>query len=622
VAHLLFESLERAVEESGSAAKTARTRKAWEFANRIHKGQTYAGRDFVQHLLEGAIEIAGLGLDEETIIAEILHNALDRGNVSANELEKHFGGEVTRIVSELTKIREILEKNPNLKSSHTESIILASAKDIRTVIIAVVNRLTTLRTIENLPPEEAKRIAKASLAVFVPIAHKLGLSGIGAEMQDLSFRTLEPEKFEAARRIAGGQAELEKKLVAAETEISEKLAGQKISAAVNGRVKTLYSISKKREKKKDAEIMDLLGIRIICNSPEECYQILGTVHSLYQFYPEEFSDYIAKPKPNGYQSIHSVVKWRGMPLEIQIRDWRMHSEAEAGLSAHWRYKEFEKNKYFDKRLSWARELAEWGKDKSGRGELEKIAALSIGGNEVFVLTPKNEAMVLPSGSTPIDFAFAVHSDVGFNCHQAKVNGKIVPLETELHNGDQVEILTTKKKQAKSMWLGFVKSLKAIQKIKHALGIPSSEKRPEKEKRFMEIEKDNRVRMANCCNPLPGDRIIGYRTTKRKIMIHKQDCTNLSGLATAKKVDVDWSDRLLRSYTAKILITGRDRVGVMRDILDVFTANKVNVEGIDGRTSRNGSFQATITAKIKSAGEIEKLMEKIRKVDSISGAERR
>ncbi|MBI4053686.1 MAG: bifunctional (p)ppGpp synthetase/guanosine-3',5'-bis(diphosphate) 3'-pyrophosphohydrolase [Candidatus Diapherotrites archaeon] len=620
MAHLTFESLEKAVSET-PGMRSGRIRKAWEFANRIHANQAYAGRGFTQHLLEGAEEVASLGLDEETIIAELLHNAIDTGKVPANEVERHFGGEVARIVLELTKIREILNKNPNLKPGYTESIILASAKDIRTVIIAIVNRLTTLRSISHFPAEDAKRIARTSLSVFVPIAHKLGLMGIAAEMQDRSFRVLEPEKFEAARRVSGNRPELEKKLAEAEAEVSEKLAEQKLNATITGRVKTLYSISKKLERKKDNEMLDLLGIRIICNSPEECYQILGTVHSLYQFHPEEFSDYIAKPKQNGYQSIHTLINWHGTPLEIQIRDWRMHSEAESGLSAHWHYKEFEKNKYFDKRLSWAKELAEWGKGR-GKSELEKIAALTIGGNEIFVLTPKNEAIVLPKGSTPVDFAFAVHSDVGFNCHQAKVNGKMVPLETELQNGDQVEILTTKKKQAKSLWLGFVKSLKAIQKIKQALGIRSVEKKPVKEKRFVEIGKDNRVRMANCCNPLPGDKIIGYRTTKRKIAIHKADCKALGTLSSSKKVDVDWSDRLLKSYTAKIFITGRDRVGVMRDILEVFSANKVNVEGIDGRTSQNGSFEAAITAKIKSAEEVEKLLGKIRKVDSIAGAERR
>ena len=403
--------------------------------------------------------------------------------------------------------------------------------------------------------------------------------------------------------------------------IRDRMQRESRDTTIEGRAKHFYAIYRKmsEQKKSFDEIYDLLGIRIICDSIKECYEVLGVVHSNYNVVSNKFTDYIANPKKNGYRSIHTVVEWHNMPLEVQIRTWDMHYENEAGFAAHWQYKHYAEDKYFDKKLTWAKQLVEWQrKTKAGR-ELIHSLKIDFGRNSIFVFTPKRQVIVLPERSTPVDFAFAVHSDLGYKCSKAKVNGKIVSLNHELENTDTVEIIPAKREQVKGQWLGFAKSAKALTKIRQRLGIKTGKPAKEKKQRFATTS-DKAVRIAKCCNPLPGDEIVGFRTTKRKITIHRKECRNMQGLKRERRMPVGWG-LSKKGYDARIKVHARDSPMLLPTILHVFDEAKVVINSTNAKANPNKTLTCTFNHRINNLDQLGNVIKKVERLPTVFRVER-
>ena len=581
------------------------------------------------HLLNTAHILAESELDEETVIAGLLHHLLRNNAFTKESIEKGFGKEIAELIEGVEKIDAI--ENKNRKTANPETIgklILATARDIRVIFIRLAARLEALRAIDFLPEQSQKELAQSTLDIYVPICHKLGLHKIRWELEDLAMKKLDRQAYEKIKaEIKQTREEREKDVEEISKELEATLNKKSIECKVYGRAKNFYRINKKmiEQNKKLSEIYDLLAFRTICNSEKECYEALSALQEQYKQIPSEFRDYIANPKPNKYQSIHLGLFFKGTPIEVQIRTWEMHRTAEDGLAAHWQYKQYKKDKHFDSRLSIAKQLTEWQRSAKDAKELIDSMKLSFEGDKVFVFSPKQELIELDYGSTPVDFAFAVHSALGLKCERAKANGKIVPLDYKLENGDTVEILVSEKQNPKQQWLAFVKTEKAKQKIRQALEIPAAAKPPKKTilQRLLEFSTRQKqaARTAKCCNPLPGDKIIGVRTTKRKIVIHRADCKNISGIPESKKVLVSGQLFEKGSYDVALKIDAENRPGILPEILNALASSNSTVTATNAKLLPNNKISCTVNTKIRGLSELEKILEKIKKIKGVTNAER-
>lgn len=618
-----LESLLKIVKKNNPATEIQLIEKTFRFAVEKHKGQHYRNRPFISHLLSGAQILAELNLDEETISAGILHNILDDGKTTETELAEKFGNQIAVIVKEYNKIKEIESANIE-KISNTElsNVLLATITDIRTLFLRFATRIDSLRNIEEFSKKEQLDLAKTTMEIYAPICHKLGVYGIKWELEDLAFKKLQSEiYYKLKEKVGEKRIEREKTIREAIEGLSEKIEKENIHCNIYGRPKHFYGIYKKMlaSKKKFSELSDLLAIRIICNSLKECYEILGIVHSQYDYVPQFFDDYISTPKPNGYKSIHTTIKWKGKLIEVQIRTWEMHCNAEDGLAAHWQYKQYEKNPYFDKELSIAKQLVEWQSSRNDSKNLMKFLRVGFEGKKIFVFTPKKEVIVLPENSTPIDFAFAVHSDVGKRCHKAKVNEKIVPLDCKLQNADAIEILTSKIPQVKQQWLYIVRSEKAKTKIKQFLGIREKFK-PEKKEHAEEVKIDEKhARMAKCCNPVSGDETIGYKTTKRKITIHRKNCKNIEGAPKKMLVKISLGEK--ESYNVKLKVSALDETGLLPKILNKIVENRAAIISTKTGISPNKTLECMFTIKIKNLMQLQQIIKNIETIPTVHEVER-
>ena len=457
-----------------SDAPISMVQQAYEFACDAHKGQIrVSGEEYICHPLGVAKILSDLQIDALTISASLLHDVVEDTKVSLEELEKLFGKEVAMLVDGVTKLSRIEYKSKEEQQlENYRKMFLAMAKDIRVVLIKLADRLHNMRTLKHMPEHKQRRIAKETLEIFAPLAHRLGMSNVKWELEDLAFRYLEPEKYyELVEKVKQKRQEREQLINEAVETLRERLAEVNIKAEIHGRPKHFYSIYKKMVKgNKDlSEIYDLSAVRILVESVKDCYGALGMVHTLWKPLPLRFKDYIAMPKSNMYQSLHTtVIGVSGHPLEIQIRTFDMHRISEYGIAAHWKYKEGGKgaNKDFDEKLSWLRQLIEWQQDLRDPREFMETVKLDVFSDEVFVFTPKGDVVDLPTGSIPIDFAYRIHTDVGHRCVGARINGKIVPLEYKLTNGDIVEIITSKQGAGPSRdWLNIVGSSETRNKIR-------------------------------------------------------------------------------------------------------------------------------------------------------------
>jgi GTP pyrophosphokinase len=579
------------------------------------------GKKKLEHSLRAAAILSEFGFDEETVAATLLHDVTLFDCAPIERIESAIGKDVALILSEHSKMQQIEQKNfAKIDNGLLSQIILATAHDIRAIFVKIATRLDVLQNPAEFSKEQLNEYATVALNIYPPICHKLGLYDLKGLVEDAAFKALHPKEHQRIKQLVAKKREQrESELAEAIAEFNALMQKEKKDVTIEGRAKYFYAIYKKivEQNRKFSDIFDLLGVRIICNSIKECYEVLGAVHSNYKLVPNKFSDYIANPKKNGYRSIHTVVQWNKMPLEVQIRTMEMHYEDESGVAAHWQYKQYEKDKYFDKKLAWARQLVEW--HRKTKGSLAPGLKMQLGQNKIFVFTPKKQVIVLPEHSTPVDFAFAVHSDLGMKCERAKVNGKIVPLHYELQNTDVVEIMPSKKVQVKRHWLNFVKSAKAQVKIRQCLGI-KIKGRVKKKPAMLTTTADETVRIAKCCNPLPGDEIIGFRTTKRKTTIHRKECENIKGASGGKLLQVEW-DLAKKDYNVDITVQAKDYAGLLPAILGAFESAKIAINSTNAKASPNNIATCVFNVKINNIAQLENIIKKIGQLPAVLRVER-
>ena len=689
-------------------------KRAYELAEAAHEGQTRAsGEPYVQHCLAVAQILAELGMDGPTIAAGLLHDTVEDSAISVEDLRQDFGDEVAKLVNGVTKLEEIGKLSHlgrrELEDKEAESLrkmFLAMVDDVRVVLIKLADRLHNMRTLGALPPERQRRFARETLEIFAPLANRLGIWRIKWELEDLGFRYLAPSKYkEIAALIDERRADRERYIARVVEILQRKLREEGIKAEVTGRPKHIYSIYKKMERKglPFEKIYDVRGVRIIVDTVKDCYAALGIVHSLWRPIPGEFDDFIATPKDNMYQSLHtSVVTDDGKTLEVQIRTQDMHRTAELGIAAHWRYKEGTKyDPVFEAKIAWLRSLMEWRQEVTDAHEFVNALKSDVFQDRVYTFTPKGDIVDLPVGSTPIDFAYHIHTEIGHRCRGAKVNDRIVPLNYQLKNGDRVEILTSKRGGPSRDWLnphlGYVKTSRARQKIRQwfkrldrAQNIAQGREIVERELRqlsvegwgcervaklfkfddvddflakvgygdinaqqiaikVLEAEREERekeeegeeaelappvlsaegvsvkgvgnllTRLARCCNPLPGDEIIGYITRGRGVTIHRKDCPNALYLMEKDKdriIEVAWGPAP-RTYPVMIRVRSYDRIGLMRDINAIVAEENINISGGSITTHRKDHTATIIfTLDIVSAAQLSRVLAKIEQLPNV------
>ena len=468
-------------------------RKAYEFSQKHHAGQSRAsGQPYLVHPLEVALVLAEMKMDPVAIAAGLLHDSVEDTSVTVVDIRKEFGEQVAHIVEGVTKISAIdFATREEQQAENLRKMMLAMVDDIRVVLIKLADRLHNMRTLEHLPPERQQKIAKETLEIYAPIAHRLGMGKIRGELEDLGFRYVDPIAYQQvhdaveARRKAG-----EAFLARVESIFRDKLKEAGITATVESRIKRLYSIHKKLQRQHIAveQVYDLYAMRVITKSVQDCYAVLGIIHNLWRPVPGRIKDFIAMPRPNFYQSLHtSVIAEEGTPFEVQIRTEEMHKMAEEGIAAHWKYKDGPVSAQDEQRLAWLRQVVEWQRDVADPSEFLSTLKIDLYPEEVYTFTPKGKVVVLPRDSSPIDFAYSVHTEVGHSCVGAKVNGRMVPLRFKLHSGDIVEILTQTGHKPSRDWLAIAKSSRARNKIKHWLNVHQRERAIEIGRKLIEKE---------------------------------------------------------------------------------------------------------------------------------------
>jgi GTP pyrophosphokinase len=627
---ITFEEFILLVKENNPHANLKKIEEAYRFAEKAHEGQVrLSGEPFFVHPSEVARILIKLKADTATICAALLHDTVEDASTPLETVAQKFGKDVASLVEGLTKfIEERFESKEEYRAQNIRKVLLATTKDIRVITIKLADRIHNMRTLATFKPEKRKRIALETLEIYAPIAHKLGMWRIKGELEDLSFRYLDNETYRKLKeQIAETRAEREKITSAIVDTIKEALEKNNINAEVFGRAKYFYSIYKKMiKKKRDFEkIYDLIAIRIIVNNIPECYKTLETVHTLFEPQLDRFKDYIQHPKANGYQSIHTSVGYKNKIIEVQIRTNEMHTIAEAGIAAHWKYKETEKDKTFDRRIMWLKQILEWLQKSKNAQEFVETLKIDLFENEIIVLTPKGDPISLPDGATCVDFAYAVHTGIGNRCSKAKVNNRIEPLDYQLHSGDVVEIITQNNAQPSRNWLNFVITSKAKSKIRVYLGIEPDRRIKEMKEEvvlkapslnLIKIEgKKAPLRLSKCCEPKIGEDIVGLRTKDSKITVHKLSCPNIHTLDESKQIKLSWltpADKNLR----KIRIYVTERPAVLAEILNLFAAEKINVTSVNTRAKKKKiilSFKIMIEEKER----LDRLVERISSIGDVS-----
>ncbi|HHY97198.1 MAG TPA: bifunctional (p)ppGpp synthetase/guanosine-3',5'-bis(diphosphate) 3'-pyrophosphohydrolase [Firmicutes bacterium] len=685
--------------------------RAYWFAAKAHEGQYRdSGDSFIFHPLGVAEILAEMELDSTTIAAGLLHDVIEDTQTALDDIKAAFGDEIALLVDGVTKLSRFpFMTREQQQAENLRKMFLAMAKDIRVVLIRLADRLHNMRTLRHLPTERQKRISRETLEIFAPLAHRLGMWRVKWELEDLAFRYLQPgDYYSLVEKVAEKRRQREGYIEEAKSILAKQLAEVGIHAEIQGRAKHLYSIYEKMTKRGRSfeEIYDLIAIRAVVDTVKECYEVLGIVHNLWKPIPGRFKDYIAMPKSNMYQSLHTtVIGPAGEPLEVQIRTWEMHRTAEYGIAAHWRYKEGQRqDSEFERKIAWLRQLLEWQRDMRDSQEFIETLKIDLFEDEVFVFTPKGDVKSLPAGSTPVDFAYDVHTDIGSRCIGAKVNGKIVPLDYRLQNGDIVEILTSKVANGPSQdWLAFVKTSKARNKIRQWIKeghrqeiIPRGRELLEreakkqgidghdvlKEERLLDVAKrfgflssddllaavgysklspqqvitkilpllpvpkepevlqpvpqlprkavskgqgvkvdgmDNvLVRLSKCCNPVPGDPIVGYITRGRGVSIHRADCPNARLLIAApeRRVPVEWDLGSAASYPVEIEIDALDQVGLLSNIMSAVAEVKTNVSSMSAKTTPDGMAFVNMVLDIEDVEHMNNVMNRISRVKGV------
>ena len=721
-----FEMIKKYLDEK----QVAFVHKAYDVAAKAHANQRRkSGEPYIIHPLGVATILADLHMDETTLAAAFLHDVVEDTDVTLQQLTEMFGVKVADLVDGVTKLGKIeYISKEDQQIENYRKMFLAMAKDIRVIMIKLADRLHNMRTMKYMPVHKQHSISRETMEVYAPLAHRLGIYTIKWELEDLAFRYMEPEiYYNLVEQVKVKRREREAMIHEAMAEIKQHLDEQHIECEIQGRPKNFYSIYKKmqRDHKELSEIYDLLAIRVLVNSVADCYGTLGVVHSLWRPIPGRVKDYIAVPKSNMYQSLHTTVVYHnGQPLEIQIRTFEMHRISEYGIAAHWRYKESGGksnmpsggDKDFEAKLSWLRQLLEWHKDMSDSRDFVNTVKMDVFSDEVFVFTPRGDVIDLPVGSVPIDFAYRIHTDVGNRCVGAKVNGRIVPLDYKLTNGDSAEVITSKQATGPSRdWMNIVGSSDTRNKIRSWFkkerreeNIVKGREMLEKEtkrlgydikvllkadkvkavatavrldsedslyasigyggitlnnvmSRLVELYKKEQklntnkdlsqllaelkprrskaknshgilvkgeegimVKLARCCNPIPGDPVIGYITRGSGISVHRRDCPNVLSNNPAEQsrlIDVSWDIATDSVYKVNILITADNRPGMMADIMQVTSEAKLNINALNCRTDKNKLATITMGLDISNLEQLDNIMNKIKRMKGVYSVER-
>ncbi len=608
--------------------------KAYEVAAEAHKNDKRAsGEPYIEHPLNVAYILAEFQMDDESICAALLHDVIEDANYDVNYIKKAFGADVALLVDGVTKITELKAKSrEEYQAESLRKMLFATAKDIRVLIIKLCDKLHNMRTLGYLPREKQIRIAKEVMDVYAPLAYRLGIDKIKSELEDLAFKILEPEKYsEIEEKIKKNQKEREEEVEIIKKIVKNALKDAHIEAAIHGRAKDIYSIWRKMQRKERNfdEIYDVIGMRIITKSVKDCYEVLGLIHGMWKPIPRRFKDYIAMPKTNMYQSLHTIaITESGQIVEIQIRTAEMDRIAEEGVAAHWEYKDVKTDdSKFDKKLSWLKQIMDWQKSTTSPQEFVESVEVDFFGNEIYVFTPKGDVIELPSGSTVIDLAYAVHSNLGDRCTGAKINGTFSSIRTELKTGDVVEILTSKNQKPSRNWMKIAKTNKAKQKIRKHL--QESGKMPVRRYHPVEAESEEisknliitekyenpTIRLSKCCNPLPGEDIIGLKGKTNIITVHRQDCEALEkGRVVQKRVKSKWKNDYVG--TVEVILETVDRVGLFADVLNTIAATGTNVQGANAKIISPDLAECRFALAIDDLEHLKDLINRVKRVQGV------
>ena len=578
--------------------------------------------------------LIGFKADTSTIITSLLYNAFNLKKIPEQNIEKEFGKEILDMLRGISRI-SILRFKPS-EAENARKVIFAMSKDVRMILVKLAERVQKMRELKKTRQinKENQETAEEILNVYAPIAYKLGVYLMKSELEDSALYFLKPDIYAGLKKkIALKKDEREKQLSKAVEKIRQLLKEKGVNARVIGRVKHFYSIYRKMslQNKRFEEILDLMAIRIIAESVDDCYRVLGIIHSNYTPIISEFYDYIANPKPNMYQSIHTKVMFENRPMEVQIRTLGMHQMAEEGIAAHWRYKNTDRDKVFDKKIAWMKQILEW-KTANTAKELIDSLKIDLFKNEIITLTPKGDPIALPEGSTPIDFAYHVHTDVGNSCEKAKINGSIVSLDHQLKAGDIVEIMTSKNAHPSRNWLKFAKATFARSKIREYLkiqGVQTEDEPVEKDAGKISIESKTKEQqkiitketphISRCCLPKFGDKIIAVITKDGKVNIHRGDCKNLESIDQPRKLKAEWKE--LKENKLTLIITVEDRIGILADVLNTFAAQKMNVNSINSDV-RKEKADIIVDINYENKEQLENTISRIKQVKSVLNVRKR
>ncbi len=606
--------------------------KAYHYAKEHHQNQSRASNEpFFVHPYEVAMILASFGSQSATICAGFLHDTVEDSSATIADIRKEFGKEIADLVEGVTKIDKIhFETRADYTAENLRKVLLATAKDVRVMLIKLADRLHNMRTLKHFLPDKQRRIAKETMDIYAPIAHKLGMWRVKGELEDLAMRNLKPATYQKiADQIKEKRAVREKATEDIISMITAELKKEGIKAQLSGRAKYFYSIYKKMQKKSVDldEIYDLIAVRIIVETIPQCYAAMGAVHELWKPMPRRFKDYISNPKANGYQSLHTVLEGpNNKVLEVQIRTVEMDRVAEDGIAAHWKYHGTERDKKFDTRISWIKQLLRWRSDSSEARNFIESLKMDLFEDEIVTFTPKGDPINLKEGATPVDFAFEVHTYLGLKTSKALVNGKLVPLDHELQPGDIVEIIASKTAMPSRQWLNFVKTSKAKSKIRSYLNITLGSKKKEKEDKtagvvglaeLIEIKsKKAPIKLSKCCNPKFGDEILGFYTKDNKITVHSKACLNVHSLSNTRKAELNWMKLSIKDRI-ELNIFLREKVGALADVLNFLAAKKINITQIQAKPTKEKQFHCSIM--IENIGDRDHLLRDLRTIDVVIDA---
>jgi guanosine-3',5'-bis(diphosphate) 3'-pyrophosphohydrolase len=686
--------------------------RAYRFSEKAHEGQKrLSGDAYVNHCVEVARILVDLQLDSVTVAAALIHDVIEDTDVTLQDVEREFGREICEIVDGLTKIGHLpLNSSQERQVENYRKLLLSIAKDARVILIKLADRLHNMRTLDYLPPERQKRIAQETRDLYAPLAHRFGMARVRWELEDLAFKHLEPSEYKAlAKKVAQRRAERESAIAQLREPLERHLKAAGIAnVEATGRPKHLWSIYKKMKKwgKPYEEIYDLLAVRVTVNSVPDCYHALGVIHDQFTPFQERIKDYIAQPKSNGYQSLHTTVFGPGKQMfEIQIRTREMHRTAEYGIAAHWRFKEDSRSAdELDRALTWFRQVLELQLDAKTPDEFLEFLKLDLYQDEIFVFTPTGDVIQLPKGATPIDFAFAVHTEVGLHCSGARINGRITTLARELKNSETVEIITSPSQKPTRDWLNHVRTGRARHKIRQSLRIEEQRTSAKLGREILEREVRRRrlskpgdeelfkaaralhlsdtnhliasigqgdlnivqvlkllypedevsgetktgpldwivdkvrgepkgvriqgvdglmIRYAQCCQPVPGDQVVGYVTRGRGVSIHRSDCPNLLMLVQEpeRRLEIDWKELEGEKFMVRLALEATDRRGLYADLAQAVSGTGTDIRSFELHTT-DGHVTGALAVEVGNLAHLQKILKAARRVKGVTEVARR